>query len=618
MVAGRRTVLRVYITGATPGNYVGAAVLNFFGQGPPGFPPIVVGTAVKAGSQAPRRLVAGDTVQIDFVVQTNGAWIFNVRASEYDSQWNTLSSAPPFQVLLTFHYRRRIRVRLVRIRYQNAGRGLNLAAPTVQNFWTALDFAQRVLPVPMPGFEILHESEELYDGDFTRIDPSAHDATWPGFAGNNGTTGNLLNIMDRLVATESFPGDVIYVGLYPNGANQSGFAGWAVSRWIISDGNGETLAHEFGHHVCRPQHAPCGNPPNVDLGYPTYGTHPAGSIGEVGFDPLLEVAYDPATHRDLMSWCTPRWISPYNYQIVFNCLTPLPPPASTSPSSAGTSGATIGSSKFLLIRLPPRWIKVPLPPVPRTVQPPPLVDLTRARVVVRDAGGHELAAVPAKLEAASFEAESQEPTWLDAEVPILPNAAILEAQIDGETVFTDEISGRAPVVNVTWPSLADLRNGFGRLTWMIDGNVDHIVVRATADGGATWIARVLPAAQRSLDLGPEMLRPGAECRIEVLGLHGSRAGRAVSELFVVARRLSELLIMKDADPAVHSPGRRLRLSAASYAPEALISWFSDIDGKLGEGAFLTLPRLRPGRHVIEARSDQPFEMPAQVVVEVTD
>ena len=34
----------------------------------------------------------------------------------------------------------------------------------------------------------LRDSVELYDGDFTRIDPSAHDPAWAGRVGNNGTT----------------------------------------------------------------------------------------------------------------------------------------------------------------------------------------------------------------------------------------------------------------------------------------------------------------------------------------------------------------------------------------------------------------------------------------------
>jgi hypothetical protein len=72
-------------------------------------------------------------------------------------------------ITVQFTQRRRIRIRLVRIHY--TGRGLDVAAPTVKDFWDLTDFAQRVLPIPSPGFELVRESVETYDGDFTRIDP---------------------------------------------------------------------------------------------------------------------------------------------------------------------------------------------------------------------------------------------------------------------------------------------------------------------------------------------------------------------------------------------------------------------------------------------------------------
>src|SRR5215813_1595061 len=47
------------------------------------------------------------------------------------------------------------------------------------------------------------------------------------------SSGNLLNIMDRVAGAESLPADVIYIGVYPDGVRQSAFSGWSVGRWII-------------------------------------------------------------------------------------------------------------------------------------------------------------------------------------------------------------------------------------------------------------------------------------------------------------------------------------------------------------------------------------------------
>jgi len=612
LVVNRRTILRVYLSGGIPGNFIGATVFHDPNAGPPDLSQFQVGTPIRAGTQPPQRVSASDTVQIDMLVSSSGTWSFRVLAVEYDPQWQWQRSSAPFSINLSFHERRRVRIRLVRIRYRNAARNLDLAAPTVQEFWTALDFVQSVLPVPMPGFEIVHESEELYDGDFTRIDPSAHDSTWPGFAGNNGTTGNLLNIMDRLVAAESLPDDVIYVGIYPAAARQSAFAGWAVSRWIITDRAPETLAHELAHKLCVPQHAPCGTPANVDGSYPTYGMFPNGSIGEVGFDPRLLMTYDPVTVRDLMTYCSPRWISPYNYRKVFDCLTPLPPPPEPRP------GLIDKSVHVLLVRFPDRWTRVELPLVPRRPPLPTPIGETPTRVVLHDADRRVLATVPANLHPSSLEGDLQELDWLVAEVPVLPTAVSLDVMIDGKTVFREKLSGTTPVLEVKWPSADELRDGRGELTWTAKERVDYIVVRTTCDGGESWIAYVLPGEKQSLDLRTGLLRPGLKCAIEVLALRGYNSARAVSESFTVVRRRTALLIVSPSNGRVLSRGDRLRLEAISYAPNAQITWFSDLDGKLGEGAFILAPLLQPGRHVIEARSDQPFETPTEVTVMVID
>ena len=248
-----------------------------------------------ASAKPASRLDASTTIQILLPPQPVGTYRFDVLVLNYGPNWASVVGSAIRSITLTFTERRRIRIRLVRVRY--TGRGMNVAAPTQQDFWTATDFAQRVLPLPSPGFEVVADSVVLYDGDFTRIDPSAHDTMWPGYAGNRGTTGSLLNILDTLVTAESQPPDVIYVAIYPNGVNQAAYAGWAVGRWIISDRSGESLAHEVLHHHGAPQHGPCGGPANVDPNYPDYPAFsplPAASIGEVGFDSSSFGARDPS------------------------------------------------------------------------------------------------------------------------------------------------------------------------------------------------------------------------------------------------------------------------------------------------------------------------------------
>lgn len=76
--------------------------------------------------------------------------------------------------------------------------------------------------------------------------------------------------------------------------------GVAVGR----DDSVDTFAHELGHNFGR-DHAPCGT--SGEASYPYAGA----KIGVWGFDGTAWK--DPARFVDLMSYCTPEWISDYTY-----------------------------------------------------------------------------------------------------------------------------------------------------------------------------------------------------------------------------------------------------------------------------------------------------------------
>lgn len=71
-----------------------------------------------------------------------------------------------------------------------------------------------------------------------------------------------------------------------------------------------TLAHELGHLHGR-LHAPCGAS-GVDLAFP----YPNGTLGTWGWDARRRFFY-PSGMFDFMSYCSPDWISDYNYGALF-------------------------------------------------------------------------------------------------------------------------------------------------------------------------------------------------------------------------------------------------------------------------------------------------------------
>lgn len=71
-----------------------------------------------------------------------------------------------------------------------------------------------------------------------------------------------------------------------------------------------TLVHELGHMHGR-GHAPC------DVSPADYFPYKGGMIGTWGYDPRSGKFFDPANVADFMSYCDPMWSSDYTFQNIF-------------------------------------------------------------------------------------------------------------------------------------------------------------------------------------------------------------------------------------------------------------------------------------------------------------
>jgi hypothetical protein len=137
---------------------------------------------------------------------------------------------------------------------------------------------------------------------------------------------DMLDQMRELRAADAPPSDLSYYGLvrqaetfgdYCQGTCTTGIAGFGSMNGTAAAGMGVgfpetaagTFVHELGHIYRRP-HAPCGGAGAPDESYP----YPNAGLGSWGYDFQTRELFDPTTHVDFMSYCSPDWISDYNYQ----------------------------------------------------------------------------------------------------------------------------------------------------------------------------------------------------------------------------------------------------------------------------------------------------------------
>jgi hypothetical protein len=134
--------------------------------------------------------------------------------------------------------------------------------------------------------------------------------------------GGVLVDTGVLQETDDAPADVYYFGLVTGAATREEFcescptgtsqeltdrAGFAVGAAFADQKAEDTLIHELGHlHMLK--HAPCGDPENVDPLFP----YPDAAITVEGYD-VRTGELVPPTHKDMMAYCYPRWVSDYNF-----------------------------------------------------------------------------------------------------------------------------------------------------------------------------------------------------------------------------------------------------------------------------------------------------------------
>jgi hypothetical protein len=172
------------------------------------------------------------------------------------------------------------------------------AVPVVQNNLTGTprDVERTITDVwPFKGVEVKQRA------------PYTTSVVLSGFSGD--AWGALLDELSQVKAVDGSSRN--YYGFvkvnYGSGIAGIGYIGRGVATG--RDDSLGTVAHELGHNLGRP-HAPCGGVAGADPNYPYAGA----KIGSWGWNGTSLLS--PSRYVDLMSYCSPEWVSDYSYERV--------------------------------------------------------------------------------------------------------------------------------------------------------------------------------------------------------------------------------------------------------------------------------------------------------------
>jgi hypothetical protein len=501
-------------------------------------------------------------------------------------------TSAPVNLRIDFVETKPVKLRLVRIRYDDPS-GLNDApAPTTADFWSTIEYVLKTYPIPR--VDLVANSVDLYDGNFTSFFASGGPAA-------QGTTGTIFQILDRYRAAENLPGDVVYMALIPGPpANKTGAAGWAISQRVVSQVMGSVAAQELGHLCLGNPHAPCGVA-NPDPNYPLYDGYPGASIGEFGFDYVTSAVPDPATTFDFMSYCGPTWVSPYTYERLLRCYR-----LAAAARPAGPFADAVRD--YLDLRLS----------VTRdgraTVHEPVLV---RSGRVTHGTGERtpylvELHGSSGVLETMRILRTDPNRTDDDAveelavSVPAHPEATRIVVTREREPLGSYDLSAHTPAVELR----VRPHGSSVTLDWNASGRDPGAVVllRYSADDGRTWRLLGRGGAEGTLEIPRADLPKSTGGLFEAVAQVRGRSASARSEEVPVEGTPARALILSPHDGGVFRHRDEVYLYGAAESPDGsaasdTLQWRSDLDGPLGQGAQVVVHTLSPGRHCLTLEAD---------------
>jgi hypothetical protein len=342
-------------------------------------------------------------------------------------------------------------------------------------------------------------------------------------------------------------------------------------------------------------------PANVDEHYPTYRTDTEASIGEVGFDVYTSKVFDPHVYHDVMSYCPPKWVSPYTYEKLYNHFGLSASRLQRAPRNRATDDAielsfrAVGGSVQNVSLAPAR--------ITRSANAGPVVSFI---VETLDKEGTVLDIQYARSEGPYHTAEVLE-FDATATLPIGAESHSVRVLHREEVVWETTLSParsasslRIAVDNVEDESLTVTADGFD------DDETARLDYSWTS--GQTWrtVAERVSAGRSVLDTSK--LPGGEDCRLRLVVTQGVRQRRKSSDSFAVRLKPIRAMIMAPEDGITVTCDDTVELigSAVGLTSESgleTMNWASSVDGYLGSGSNLPVQGLSTGRHRITLMVD---------------
>ncbi|MDQ3669004.1 MAG: hypothetical protein M3377_01795 [Actinomycetota bacterium] len=508
---------------------------------------------------------------------------------------------------------------------------LTLAAPTLANLQTTSAWTLLTFPV---------QSVATYRtaGTVTWNLPLTDPPSCPGCCSPNWVA--LNTAVQSVRIADGNRTDVLYYGLMANGIPMGPIIGCNSGGVSTSSiGDGVTMAHELGHACGRP-HSPCGTP--GDPAYPAYEPYdPAGtpmaSTGEYGIDIGNGAIKSPATFKDFMSYCGPRWVSLFVYGRLTN--NPALDPVRVCVDRPWWRDEILYERQLI----PEKWLPDPPPDPPwleRVVSPQPVIsiigvlhgpgELEIQSVFRLDAESEvsngraldmraELVSGEGRVVASGTvyslrsyahggcgchdegrdEAESY-PRLIQAFVPDVEAGALLRIQRGGEAVWSRAASARKPRLG---DASVKLRKDELHLSWSIEASGEQepeCWAQWSTDRGRSWHALSAGLRGGSAVLDARGL-PSGRVAIRLLVSDGFHT--AISRLLnvTVPRRPAEASILSPREGQTFASRSPMRLWAAATGahgepvPDDAARWVVDREEiATGFDSFVEAPK--PGKH----------------------